>query len=130
MTNQHRKKLLLGIAFASSLAISTAIVTTTRANEPRCYLQTRDGKRVDLTKLCNKKAPPTSSMPQTPGVENPAAATGDPQKTVNFSNTRLNGKIDPNAPADNRQILRDKPSALWHTIPDLPYPPKKGATSR
>lgn len=131
MTNKHNKHLLLGLVVASTLTISTTVIMSARASEPRCYLQTNNGKLVDLTKLCDRQTSPTPSpVPQAAGAENPATATGNPQKTVTPSTTPKVGKIDPNAPAITPRVWRDKPSDLWYTLPDLPSPPKKGSTSQ
>ena len=126
MTNKH---LVLGIVVASTLVISTAVDISVRASEPSCYMQTNNGKLIDLTRLCGFKASPNEAVPQAAGADNSAAATGNPQMTPIPSNSTNVGKLDPNAPADNRLILRDKPSQLWNSLPDLPSPPVKEATS-
>lgn len=128
MTNKHNKNLTIKFVVASTLAISTTVVMSARANELRCYMQTSDGKLVDLNKLCDRKSSP-SPTPQASGAENPAAATGNAQMTINSSDTPNVGKIDPNAPVKVPLVIRDNPSELWNTLPDLPSPPVKGPTT-
>lgn len=126
MTNKH---LVLGLVVASTLVILTSVKMRVRASEPSCYMQTNNGKLIDLTRLCGREASPKSAVPQASGADNPNAATGNPQMTSTPSNSTNVGKIDPNAPADNPLILRKTPSQLWNSLPDLPSPPVKGSTS-
>jgi len=121
------------IAVAWTLALSTTIVSSTNASEdPLCYLQTRDGRQVDLSKLCDRSTSPmpsdTTSQPS--GAENPAAATGNPKQQLTPSTPSKIGDLrDPNARIDNPVIRSDKPPAFWNSIPDLPSPPAKGRTT-
>lgn len=117
---------------ASTLVLSAAIATSTIAGEdPLCYIQNRDGRQVDLSKLCDRPKSPThpTSMSQPAGAENPAAATGNPRQTLKPAETPPIGKIDPNAPVTNPVIRSNTPPPFWNSIPDLPSPPAKGRTT-
>lgn len=120
------------ILAVSTLALSTAIVSSAIAGEdPLCYIQTRDGRQVDLSKLCDRPTSPTppTSMSQPSGAENPADATGNPRQTLKPAETPKIGTIDPNAPAINPVIRSSTPPPFWNSIPNLPSPPVKGRTT-
>lgn len=121
------------IAAVLTLVLSANIISGTNASEdPLCYLQTRDGRQVDLSKLCDRPTSPTPpvTMSQPSGAENPAAATGNPKQQLTPSTPPKIGDLrDPNARIDNPVIRSNKPPAFWNSIPDLPSPPAKGRTT-
>jgi len=92
-------------------------------NDPICYMQNRDGRQLDLSKLCDRPTPANS----------PAPTTNKPQPTANTSNSSTNSsiieKIDPKAPIKVPRVVTDKPPDFWYQVPDLPHPPIKGPTS-
>jgi hypothetical protein len=97
--------LLLGLIVSSSLAI-TALWPRSQAvaqssSDSVCQLTTTDGQSFDLSQLCGK----SSSLP-----------------------TMIS--IDPNTPVPVQMVGKDKPSALWDSLPDLPTPPEAGKTHK
>lgn len=118
--------------FAVAVTLSATIITNANASDdPLCYFQTRDGRQIDLSKLCDRPTSPipTPTMSQPSGAENPTTATGKPQPTPKPAETPKIGKLDPNAPVDNPVIRSSTPPAIWNAIPDLPSPPTKGRTT-
>ena len=92
-------------------------------NDPLCYMQRRDGRQVDLSKLCDRPTPANS----------PAPTTNKPHPTANTSHSPTNSsiieKIDPKAPVKIPRVVTDKPPDFWYQVPDLPHAPIKGPTS-
>jgi hypothetical protein len=106
---------------------ATAFVSGVSANELLCYIQTRDGKQVDLSRICNKKTSPTPGIPGTTNINHPTTTPANSQAIPNESKIPA---IDPKMPVKVPLILKDKPSALWNSVPDLPYPAIEGRTIR
>jgi hypothetical protein len=119
--------LLLGLVTTSISVVATAFISSASANELLCYLQTRDGQQVDLSQMCNKKTSPTPAKPETTNTSHPTTAPGNLQTAPNQSKIPV---IDPKMPAKVPLVIKDKPSALWNSVPDLPYPAIKGRTIR
>jgi hypothetical protein len=121
------------IAAAFMLILSSTLVGSASASEdPLCYLQTGDGRQVDLSKLCDRptSSTPPATMSQPSRAENPAAATRNPKQQLTPSSPPKIGNLrDPNARIDNPVIRSNKPPAFWNSIPDLPSPPAKGRTT-
>lgn len=124
MSIKRNQNILLGILITASVGVATTSTTIAIAgDDPICYIQNRDGRQLDLSKLCDRPTPANSSTP----------TTNKPQPTANTSNSPNNSsvieKIDPKAPVKIPRVVTDKPPDFWYQVPDLPHPPFKGRTS-
>lgn len=119
------------LAIALLLTISMDFMMSAEASEPICYLQTSEGKQVDLTGLCERQISPTPTVSQTSNPEKPTGTTGNSQMTpTTSSNNKAEiGRIDPKTPVNIPVVLLDKPPEWWYSLPDLPSPPVKGPTA-
>lgn len=127
INQQNRYLLLLGLVTTSISIATTALTSGASANELLCYIQTRDGKQVDLSRICNKKASPTPLTSEATSTSRPNPTSTNPQTAPNQPKIPT---IDPKTPAKVPLLLKDKPSALWNSVPDLPYPAIEGATTQ
>lgn len=127
INKQNQYLLLLGLVTTSILITATAFVSGASANELLCYIQTRDGRQVDLSRICNQKTSPTPAESEAANTSHLTAAPTNPQTNPNQSKIPA---IDPKMPAKVPLVLKDKPSALWNSVPDLPYPAMKGPTTQ
>lgn len=123
---QNQYLQLLGLVTTAILISTTAFVSGASANELLCFIQTRDGKQVDLSRICNQKTSPTPAQPETTNTS-PSTITPNNLRTV--PNQSKIPAIDPKMPVKVPLVLRDKPSALWNSVPDLPYSAIEGLTT-
>jgi hypothetical protein len=89
--------LTIGSAITTSV-IATIAVATANPTSTTCFMETSNGKTIDLTKICNQ------------------------------SNSAASSLIDPNMPVQIVMPSSDKPSAMWQSIPDAPTAPIAGGT--
>jgi hypothetical protein len=94
-------KLLIAIGSVITTAIITTITVATANPTPAktCFMQTENGQTIDLSQICDQSSP-----------------------------ARFSGVINPNAPAEIVLPSRDRPSAMWQSIPDAPTAPIAGST--
>jgi hypothetical protein len=124
--NKQNQYLLIGLVTTSISIAATACVSSANANELLCYIQTRDGQQIDLSRICNKKTSPTPANPETTNTSHPTA----PSSRQTAPDQSKIPAIDPKMPAKIPLVLKDKPSALWNSVPDLPYPAIEGSTTQ
>jgi hypothetical protein len=124
MNVKRNRYLVLGIFVTSTVGVLTTSITVAIAgDDPICYMQNRDGRQLDLSKLCDRPTPANS----------PTTTTNKSQPSANTSHSPLDRgtieKIDPKAPIKIPRVVTDKPPDFWYQVPDLPHPPFKGRTS-
>lgn len=122
--NRHQ---ILGIVVTATIGmLTTSITVAIASDDPLCYMRSRDGRQVDLSKLCDRPTP------------NSTAPTTSTQPTANSSrsnsgnspiNSSIIQKIDPKTPIKNPRVVTDKPPDFWYEVPNLSHPPIKGPTS-
>jgi hypothetical protein len=89
--------LTIGSAITTSI-IATIAVATANSTNTTCFMETSNGKTIDLSSLCGQ------------------------------SSTALPSLIDPNMPVEIVMPSSDKPSVMWQSIPDAPTAPIAGGT--
>lgn len=124
MSIKRNRNLLLGILVTSTIGVMTTSMTVAIAgNDPICYMQNRDGRQLDLSKLCDRPTPANSSTATPDKSQPPANTSHSPLNSATIE------KIDPKTPIKTPRVVTDKPPDFWYQVPDLPHPPFKGSTS-
>jgi hypothetical protein len=90
--------LTIGSAITTSVIATIAVAMANPTQPKTCFMETTNGKTIDLTSLCGQSSTASSSL------------------------------IDPNMPVEIVMPSSDKPSAMWQSIPDAPTAPIAGGT--